>query len=121
MRSKTAEAVLRDPRAPRSAPGKVGAQMRPFRVIALSIGCVIALSAAVATPLAAESSQSSNGSSHTVNIPETDKFVPFALTVQVGDRVRWVNSDTDDHTVVSDDAFNTAGHLGLNVLIPGTD
>jgi hypothetical protein len=29
--------------------------------------------------------------------------------------------DTDDHTVVSDDVFNTAGNQGTNVVIPGTD
>ena len=54
-------------------------------------------------------------------IPETDKFVPFQLTIHPGDTVTWVNSDTDDHTVVSDDAFNTAGNQGVDHLIPGTD
>ena len=58
---------------------------------------------------------------HTITIPEADQFVPFHLTVRAGDKVTWVNNDTDDHTVVSDDAFNTAGHNGLNVIIPGTD
>lgn len=38
-----------------------------------------------------------------------------------GDSVQWVNQDTDDHTVVSDDPFNTAGHVGTNHLLPGTD
>jgi hypothetical protein len=32
-----------------------------------------------------------------------------------------VNTDTDDHTVVSDDAFDTAGHRGIDHLIHGTD
>ncbi|MGZ4735602.1 MAG: cupredoxin domain-containing protein [Acidimicrobiia bacterium] len=54
-------------------------------------------------------------------VPEADQFTPFAATVRVGDVVRWVNRDTDDHTLVSDDAFNTAGHRGLNVLLVGTD
>jgi plastocyanin len=58
---------------------------------------------------------------HVIRIPDTDAFVPFHLTVHVGDKVTWINSDTDDHTVVSNDAFNTDGHRGLNVLIPGTD
>ena len=31
------------------------------------------------------------------------------------------NTDTDDHTVVSNDFFNTAGNSGVNVLIAGTD
>ena len=29
--------------------------------------------------------------------------------------------DSDDHTVVSDDFFNTSGHRGVNILLPGTD
>jgi hypothetical protein len=32
-----------------------------------------------------------------------------------------VNTDTDDHTVVSDDAFDTAGHRRIDHLIHGTD
>jgi plastocyanin len=52
-----------------------------------------------------------------ISIPDEDRFSPFAMTVQVGTTVTWVNSDTDDHTLVSDDAFNTAGHFGTNVLI----
>jgi len=62
-----------------------------------------------------------HGDNHVVNIPDTDKFVPFHLTIKAGDTVTWVNSDTDDHSVVSDDAFNDAGHTGLNQVIPGTD
>lgn len=54
-----------------------------------------------------------------VNVPLADRFVPFATTVHVGDVVRWVNNDEDDHTVVSDDAFNTTGHLGTDELIGG--
>ena len=56
----------------------------------------------------------------TVNIPGEDRFAPFAVTVRVGDKVQWVNGDTDDHTVVADDAFTTAGHDDVNHLIPGT-
>ena len=52
-----------------------------------------------------------------VVIPDEDRFSPFAMTVQVGTTVTWVNNDTDDHTLVSDDAFNTAGHFGTNILI----
>ncbi len=57
---------------------------------------------------------------HVILIPEADKFVPYHLTIHVGDRVTWVNNDTDDHTVVSDDAFNTEGHHGLDATILGT-
>ena len=56
----------------------------------------------------------------TVNIPAEDRFAPFAVTVKVGERVQWVNGDTDDHTVVSDGAFNTAGHDDTDHLILGT-
>ncbi len=58
---------------------------------------------------------------HVVTIPEEDRFTPLALTIHSGDVVRWVNNDTDDHTVVSDDFFNTTGPHGVNHLIPGTD
>lgn len=56
-----------------------------------------------------------------VIVPEEDRFTPFAQTIHTGDGVQWINMDTDDHTVVSDDFVNTAGHRGLNVLLPGTD
>jgi len=56
-----------------------------------------------------------------VVIPGEDRFTPFVLTIRAGDSVQWVNQDTDDHTVVSDDAFNTSSHRGINQLIPGTD
>jgi len=56
-----------------------------------------------------------------VVVPQEDRFTPFAITIRSGDTVEWVNMDTDDHTVVSDDFFNTAGHQGTNVLLQGTD
>ncbi len=61
--------------------------------------------------------------SHTVQVtvPGEDRFTPFAITIHPGDVVRWVNQDTDNHTVVSDDAFNSAGHNGTNQLLIGTD
>ena len=51
-------------------------------------------------------------------VPDEDRFTPFAVTIRVGQKVEWMNQDTDDHTIVSDDAFNTAGHRGVNVLLP---
>jgi plastocyanin len=54
---------------------------------------------------------------HKVVVPEADRFTPFALKIRAGDSVRWVNNDADDHTVVSDDAFNTAGHQGTDRLL----
>src|SRR5436305_5686318 len=56
-----------------------------------------------------------------VIIPGEDRFTPLAQTIHAGDSVKWINMDTDDHTVVSDDAFNTTGHQGLNVVLKGTD
>jgi plastocyanin len=53
-----------------------------------------------------------------VNVPDEDRFAPFAKTIHVGDTVQWTNNDTDDHTVVSDDAFDTAGHQGTDHLLP---
>jgi plastocyanin len=56
-----------------------------------------------------------------VIVPGEDRFLPFALTIKAGDTVKWINTDTDDHTVVSNDFFNTAGNPGTDILIPGTD
>jgi plastocyanin len=56
-----------------------------------------------------------------VIVPGEDRFTPFAQTIRAGDGVQWINTDTDDHTVVSDDFFNSAGHRGVDILLPGTD
>lgn len=56
-----------------------------------------------------------------VIVPQADRFTPFAITIHTGDSVQWINMDTDDHTVVSDDFFNSAGHNGTDQLVPGTD
>jgi plastocyanin len=57
-----------------------------------------------------------------VMVPEEDRFVPFATVVAAGSAVRWVNNDEDDHTIVSDDFFNTTKqNRGVNALLPGTD
>jgi plastocyanin len=58
------------------------------------------------------------GRVHQVTVPAADRFTPFALQVHVGDSVKWVNKDEDAHTVVSDDALNTAGNRGTNDLLP---
>jgi plastocyanin len=55
---------------------------------------------------------------HHVTVPEADRFTPFALTIRAGDSVRWKNNDEDDHTVVSDDAFNTTDNRGTDRLLP---
>ena len=58
---------------------------------------------------------------HVVNVPEEDRFDPFALVIRAGDQVRWVNNDGDDHTIVSDDFFTTTNNQGKNILLPGTE
>ena len=56
-----------------------------------------------------------------VTVPDSDRFLPFARTIHVGDTVAWTNHDTDDHTVVSDDVFNTTGPRKINALLKGTE
>lgn len=56
-----------------------------------------------------------------VIVPQEDRFTPFALTIRSGEDVQWINMDTDDHTVVSNDFFNTAGNNGTDVILLGTD
>jgi plastocyanin len=57
------------------------------------------------------------GTTHQVTVPDADRFTPFGLTIHAGDLVRWHNNDTDDHTVVSDDAFTTTDNRGTNRLL----
>ena len=56
-----------------------------------------------------------------IMVPGEDRFTPFAVTVHVGQKVMWVNNDSDSHRVVSIDAFNTAGHKGVNQLVVAGD
>ena len=55
-----------------------------------------------------------------ITVPGEDRFAPFAVTAHVGERVTWVNNDTDDHTVVTDNKFTATDHKGISHLIPGT-
>ena len=72
----------------------------------------------VSTRELAASPQSDTGTVRQIIVPDEDRFTPFAITIRVGQTVKWVNNDIDDHTVVSDDAFNTAGHRGVSMLLP---
>ncbi len=56
-----------------------------------------------------------------VIVPGEDRFFPFAITIRAGQSVQWVNMDTDDHTVVANNFFNTAGNNGTDVVLKGTD
>jgi plastocyanin len=86
--------------------------------LALLVSAGTAGLVAASGPSSASSTRHVN---HVISIPESDKFTPYQMTIHKGDSVTWVNGDTDDHTVVSDDAFNSAGHRGIDHLIPGTD
>jgi plastocyanin len=90
-----------------------------FALLAAAVAVFATL--ASAAPSNAPSSWMTHTHTHRVTIPHEDRFVPYALTIHAGDSVMWVNDDTDDHTVVSDDTFNTSDHKGLNVIIKGTD
>jgi plastocyanin len=94
--------------------------MKRVPIVLLSAAFLITGTGAIAAPLAADRPASPTAT-HVVNVPEADKFVPFALQIHAGESVTWVNGDTDDHTVVSDAAFDTTGPTSLNQLIPGTD
>jgi len=82
----------------------------------LPLGLVV-LIGALGTMAAIWAAQGHAGSTRQVRVPDSDRFTPFALTIKAGDEVRWTNTDEDDHTVVSDDALNTAGHNGTNTLL----
>ena len=87
--------------------------MRKIVAFLFIIGALVAIGAIGAIAAAADD----NPKVKVVTVPPSDRFTPFALTVRPGDVVRWVNNDEDDHRVVSDDAFNTAGHKGLDALL----
>lgn len=84
-----------------------------FWAVRLGVLLLVASVLAAATPLWAEA----RGNIQKVTVPPEDRFTPFALTIHQGDTVQWVNHDSDDHTVVSDDAFTTAGHKDTNHLL----
>ena len=56
-----------------------------------------------------------------VIVPDEDRFEPFVISIHEGDTIEWINQDTDDHTVVSDDAFTTSDNAGTNHKLLGTD
>jgi plastocyanin len=97
-------------------------QLTSFGIPALGllVGSGLFATATTATAAEAEAARTPHVA-RMVIVPESDRFTPFAVTIRRGDSVEWVNMDTDDHTVVSDDTFNTAGHQGTNHLLPGTD
>lgn len=84
--------------------------MRKALLVSLIVAALVPIGAATAGA----------GQSHPmgkVTVPDEDRFAPFALVIHAGDSVKWTNLDTDDHTVVSNDHFNTAGHLGFDQIL----
>jgi plastocyanin len=96
--------------------------MRALRLWEFGLGVLVCggLLLGMASPSGA-TGQGGGSRAHQIIIPAEDRFTPYALTIGAGDTVQWVNQDTDDHTVVSDDVFTTAGHLQTDQLLPGTD
>jgi len=96
--------------------------MRALRLWEFGLGVLLCggLLLGMASPSGA-AGQGGGSWARQIIIPAEDRFTPYALTIGAGDTVQWVNQDTDDHTVVSDDVFTTAGHLHTDQLLPGTD
>jgi len=84
---------------------------------------VLAAATPAATPTATPDGavQQQSHSHNQIIVPGEDRFTPFAQTIHAGDSVTWINMDTDDHTVVSDDDLNTLVPRRINRLLPGTD
>jgi len=91
--------------------------MRKLLVVVAAVSALVAVGAVGSQAHRRHGAQHGTRT-HQVTIPGEDRFAPFAVTIHAGDSVRWVNHDTDDHTVVSDNAFNTAGHTGTDSLVP---
>jgi len=100
---------------------------KPHRIMILASMAAAVLTAAMWAATASGSPAAASGQTKDtprrarVIIPGEDRFTPFNLTVHAGTLVIWVNTDTDDHTIVSDDHFSTTGPHGLDIVIPGTD
>jgi len=92
---------------------KFASRRLSFSLVTLAL---LALTFVAVTP-----SQGARNVHRQVIVPDEDRFTPFNQTVHVNDIVQWINTDSDDHTVVSDDFVSTGGRRGVNVLLPGTD
>ena len=85
--------------------------MRKALLVSLIVAALVPIGAATA------GAGQGHGMTRKVVVPEEDRFAPFALVIHAGDSVKWSNLDADDHTVVSDDFFNTAGHQGFDQIL----
>lgn len=82
-------------------------------LLVLPLAAVLAATAAIGA-----GADGRHATVHDVTVPEADRFISFALTVRAGDTVKWTNTDEDDHTVVSDAAFDTTGHQDTDQVLP---
>jgi plastocyanin len=96
-------------------------KLRRFSMLAICGLALLIFSVAAAPNPDAQDAQKVRVIHNQVIVPGEDRFSPFAQTIHAGEAVRFMNMDTDDHTVVSVDAFNTAGNRKVNILLKGTD
>jgi plastocyanin len=89
---------------------------RCFSLSLLALGLLVL---GMSTRAAAGDAANHKPAARQIVVPGEDRFLPFAITIRVGQKVTWVNNDTENHYVVSNDAFNTAGHRGVNQVITG--
>lgn len=54
-----------------------------------------------------------------VDIPGADYFTPYVVNIRAGDTVRFMNSDSDAHTVTSDPAYSSGVYSNINVTLRG--
>src|SRR5258708_9477000 len=100
--------------------GERNSMRKPYRIMILAAAAAAVLAAVMGGAGPAGQPKDTPRRAGVI-IPREDRFTPFNLTVHAGTLVIWVNQDTDDHTIVSDDHFSTAGPRGLDILIKGTD
>src|SRR5262245_54241768 len=86
----------------RRTPMKANLSARSFLLALLLVLLVGVLMAAAPDQIVPQSRTHNQ-----VIVPGEDRFTPFSQTIRAGDSVLWINMDTDDHTIVSDDALNT--------------
>ncbi|WP_424890346.1 cupredoxin domain-containing protein [Streptomyces sp. XH2] len=82
---------------------------------ALALGALLAGPAAPATGADRTTTTTGTETEATVVI-EGYEFVPASVTIHVGDSVRWVNKDNDEHTTTSDEPGWDSG-----LIPPGGD
>lgn len=87
-------------------------------LLVLSLAVLVVIATGFAFVTAAHAARAKT----VVMVPEEDRFEPAFITVKAGGFVRWVNSDEDGHTIVSDDFFNTTGqNHHVDMELPGTE